>query len=97
MCLGSSLHHVRSFLVAAHGLSSCSTWVACEILVPCSGIKPASLALQGRSLTIGPPERSLDLLSLNSLRLLLYPKSIEIFSAISLCFCAQNNHSLNAS
>ena len=46
MRLGSSLHHVRSFLVAAHGLSSCSTWVACEILVPCSGIKPASHALE---------------------------------------------------
>ena len=90
------MHHVRSFLVAAHGLSSCSMWMACEILVPCPGIKPASPALQGRFLTIGPPERSRDLLSLSSLPLLLYPKSIEMFSAISLCFCAQNKHSLDA-
>ena len=71
-------------------------WVACEILVPCPGIEPASPALEGRFLTSGPPDRSCDLFSLNSLPVLLYPKSIEMFSAISLCFCAQNKHSLNA-
>ena len=34
--------------------------MACGILVPWSGIKPASLALQGRFLTTGPPGKSLD-------------------------------------
>ena len=50
-----SLRHTDSLLVV-HGLS-CST--ACGILVPQSGIKPASLALQACFLTTGPPGKSL--------------------------------------
>ena len=43
-------------VVATHGLG-CST--ACGILVPQSGIEPASPALKGRFLTTGPPGKSL--------------------------------------
>ena len=65
----SSLHHMRSFIVA-HRLSNCGSqaqelwhglnfFVACGILVPQPGIKPTSPALKGRFLTTGPPGKSL--------------------------------------
>ena len=48
-----------------HRLSNCSPWlsysVACGIIVPQSGIKPTSLALEGRFLTTGPAGESQDL------------------------------------
>ena len=44
-----------SSVVAVRGLS-CPE--ACGILVPQPGIEPASLALQGRFFTTGPPEES---------------------------------------
>ena len=43
------------FIVALR-LSSCPT--TCEILAPRPGIKPRSLALEGRFLTTGPPRKS---------------------------------------
>ena len=46
---------VEYYLVVAHGLR-CSK--ACGILVPWPGIKPTSLALQGRFLTTRPPGKS---------------------------------------
>ena len=48
------LRHVGS-VVVAFGLS-CPA--ACGILVPQSGIKPASSALEGRFFTTGPPGKS---------------------------------------
>ena len=45
----------RGSVVVVHGLS-CS--MACEILAPQSGIKPASRALEDGFLTIGPPGKS---------------------------------------
>ena len=61
------LHHVMlnpSFgradpLIVTHRLSCPAT---CWILVPWPGIEPASLALQGRFLTTGPPGRSASFL-----------------------------------
>ena len=55
-CLESWLRHAGSFVVVC-GLS-CS--VACGILVPQPGITPASHALQGRFVIVGPPGKSLD-------------------------------------
>ena len=40
------------------GNLSCS--MACGILVPQSGIKPTTPALEGKFLTTGPPGKSLD-------------------------------------
>ena len=54
---GVCLENVCS-VVAVHGLH-CPT--ACGILVPQSGIKPISPALEGRFLTTGPPRKSLFL------------------------------------
>lgn len=63
------LQGLSSFLVAVHGaFSTCSTWdfpQACGLNCPetwgfCSmtRIKPTSLALEGRFLTIGPPMKA---------------------------------------
>ena len=49
-------------VVVAHGLR-CP--VACGILVPLPGIKPASSALEGGFLTTGPPGKSPKLCSCN--------------------------------
>ena len=56
-CVRSQLQHVgcdAQVLEHVHSVVG-----ACRILVPRLGIEPVSLALEGRSLTIGPPEKSL--------------------------------------
>ena len=55
-CIRSSLQHWGLFLFGAQGFS-CS--LTCGFLVPKPGIKPTTLALQGRFLITGPPEKSL--------------------------------------
>ena len=62
------LHRVLSVahgtFTAAHGLSSCGVGpncpIVCGILVPRPGIEPVSPASEGRFLTTGPPEKSLQ-------------------------------------
>ena len=55
-CCGTWAPEHMGSVVAVHGLS-CP--VACGILVPQPGIKPASPALEGGFLTTGPPGKSL--------------------------------------
>ena len=76
--VGFSLQSMRSRVWASLGsVSGLSCPVACEILVPQPGIKPSPLALEGRFLTSGPPEKSQKAVS-----------EVKVFSGfVGMCVC----------
>ena len=60
-------HWLRNVVSRLHRLSSCGTWIkyspmTCGIVVSRAGMEPVSPVWAGRSVTAGPPGKSLNIL-----------------------------------
>ena len=60
VCLGLVFFFLPIYFIWLHRVLTAMHGMACGILVPQPGIKPASPALEGRFLTTGPPGKSLE-------------------------------------